>query len=78
VVSIHETGITVHPNDPGSLAWGILHTLQNPQWSRQRAANADRVVREQFNWARIADMTVKVYERVAGEASAGDWAYGEL
>jgi glycosyltransferase involved in cell wall biosynthesis len=78
VVDLHETGITVHPNDPGSLAWGILHTLKNPQWSRQRAENANRVVREQYNWARIADMTAKVYDRAAGEASAGDWAYKEL
>src|SRR5207253_2365110 len=53
VVTLHETGITVYPNDPASLAWGILHTLQHPEWSRQRAANAERVVRSQFNWARI-------------------------
>ena len=30
VVEMHETGIKVHPNDPQSLAWGILYTLQNP------------------------------------------------
>jgi glycosyltransferase involved in cell wall biosynthesis len=76
VVDLHHTGIKVHPNDPGSLAWGILHTLVNPQWAAQRAQNAYRVVREQFNWHRIARMTNAVYERVAHEARAGDWAYG--
>ena len=75
VVDLHQTGIKVHPNDPGSLAWGILHTLKNPQWSRQRAANADRMVRHQYNWARIADMTLQTYKRVVDEAKAGDWAY---
>lgn len=77
VVDLHETGITVHTNDAGSLAWGILHTLRNPEWSRQRAENANRVVRSQFNWSRIADMTCQVYERVVSEAKAGDWAYRE-
>src|SRR5207249_1386715 len=33
VVDLHVTGITVHPNDPVSLAWGILHTPKNPERS---------------------------------------------
>ncbi len=78
VVDLHVTGITVHPNDPDSLAWGILHTLKNPEWSRQRAENADRVVRSQFNWSRIAGMTEQVYNRVVREAKAGDWAYKDF
>ena len=41
VVEMHETGIKVYPNDPKSLAWGILYTLENPQWSRQRVQNAE-------------------------------------
>ncbi|HUP28239.1 MAG TPA: glycosyltransferase family 4 protein, partial [Chloroflexia bacterium] len=75
VVDLHETGIKVYPNDPESLAWGILHTLKHPEWSRARAANAERVVRSQFNWDLIAGMTVDVYKRVATEAKAGDWAH---
>jgi glycosyltransferase involved in cell wall biosynthesis len=75
VVEMHETGIKVYPNDPQSLAWGILYTLQNPQWSRARVQNADRVVREQYNWHRIAGMTVDVYNRIVREAMSGDWAY---
>ncbi len=75
VVDLHETGIKVYPDDPQSLAWGILHTLKHPEWSRQRARNADRVVREQFNWSLIADKTLDVYKQVVAEAKAGDWAY---
>jgi len=75
VVDLHETGIKVHPNDPESLAWGILHTLKNPEWSRKRAENAAQVVRTQFNWDLIAGMTVETYKRVVEEAKAGDWAY---
>lgn len=75
VVEMHETGIKVYPNNPESLAWGILHTLRNPEWSRQRAEKANRLARSEYNWARIADMTAQVYRRVVEEAKAGDWAY---
>ncbi len=77
VVDLHETGVKVHPNDPQSLAWGILHTLKNPQWSTQRVQNAERVVRTEYNWHRIADMTLDTYKKTVAEAKAGDWAYKE-
>ena len=77
VVDNHETGIKVYPDDQKSLAWGILHTIKNPQWSKQRVENAARVVREQYNWHRIANMTVDVYNKTVEEARAGDWAYKE-
>jgi glycogen(starch) synthase len=73
VVQHAETGITVHPDDPASLAWGIIHALQNPQWSAARVANAYRVVREEYNWERIARMTVDVYRRVIGERAISNW-----
>lgn len=75
VVEMHETGIKVYPGNPESLAWGIVHTLKNPHWSRQRAENASRLARSHFNWGRIAAMTVDVYNRIVSEAKAGDWAY---
>jgi glycosyltransferase involved in cell wall biosynthesis len=75
VITLHETGILVHPDDPGSLAWGILHTMVNPQWAMTRAANANRMVRELYHWDRIAKMTKAVYERIIHEARAGTWAY---
>lgn len=75
VVDLHETGIKVYPDDPQSLAWGILHTLKHPDWAQARARNAERVVREEFNWDLIAKKTIDVYDRVVSEARAGDWAY---
>ncbi|HYO50346.1 MAG TPA: glycosyltransferase family 1 protein, partial [Chloroflexia bacterium] len=74
---LHETGIKVYPDDPASLAWGILHTLKHPEWSQARARNAERVVRSQYNWGLIADLTVDTYGRVLEAAKAGDWAYKE-
>lgn len=73
VVALHETGLTVHPGDAGSLAWGILHTLQHPDWSRARAENAYRVVREDFNWTKIAAMTADVYTRAFEAWERDSW-----
>jgi len=73
VVQHGETGIMVYPDDPGSLAWGILHTLQHPKWSAARVQNAYRVVREEFNWERIARLTRGVYREVIAERAITDW-----
>jgi glycosyltransferase involved in cell wall biosynthesis len=73
VVQHATTGITVYPDDPGSLAWGILHTLQHPKWSAIRVADAYRVVRDEFNWDRIARLTTDMYWRVAAERVEVDW-----
>ena len=73
VVMLHETGLTVHPNDAESLAWGILHTLQHPSWSRTRAENAYQVVCEDFNWAKIARMTADVYTRAYAAWEQDSW-----
>jgi glycogen synthase len=73
VVTPHETGLTVRPNDPGSLAWGILHALQQPAWSHARAENAFRAARESFDWHTIAAKTVEVYERTFAAWQESDW-----
>jgi glycosyltransferase involved in cell wall biosynthesis len=64
VVTHKETGITVFPNDPESIAWGVLHTLKNPKWARKHAAKARQSVAELFNWTRVAILTKDVYQRV--------------
>jgi glycogen(starch) synthase len=73
VVRHAETGITVYPGDPGSCAWGIVHTLQHPEWAKQRVANAYREVLTVFNWDTIAHQTLAVYERVLEERRKSDW-----
>lgn len=73
VVRHGETGITVYPENPESLAWGILHTLQHPEWSEARVENAYRTVREEYNWERIARLTADTYRRVIAEAAVTQW-----
>jgi glycosyltransferase involved in cell wall biosynthesis len=73
VVRHAETGITVYPDNAESLAWGIVHTLSRPDWARQRAENAYKMVLELYNWDRIAGLTVDVYRRVVEEQRRAEW-----
>jgi glycosyltransferase involved in cell wall biosynthesis len=73
VVQHGKTGITVYPDDPESLAWGIVHTLQHPEWAAARIKRAYRAVREHYNWDRIAEMTTEVYRQVIAERVLTDW-----
>jgi glycogen synthase len=73
VVHHGETGILVYPNDPRSLAWGIIHTLQHPYWAHNRAEQAYQVVVEKYNWQVIAKATVEMYEKVVEERKGVDW-----
>jgi glycogen(starch) synthase len=73
VVQHAETGIVVHPDDPASLAGGIVHTLQHPDWAAARVASAYHVVREKYNWDHIARMTADVYKQVIAERAIVDW-----
>ncbi len=75
VVTNHQTGLLVFPNNPNSLAWGVIHTLHNEEWAKARAENAYRMVREVYNWRRVARETLAVYERVHREWLASDWRF---
>ncbi len=54
VVEHEVTGLTVYPNDPHSIRWAVEHIRSQPDQARIRAHRAARVVRDQFNWERIA------------------------
>lgn len=71
----HETGILTAPGNPDSLAWGILHTLQNPTWAAVRAANALNEVKHVYNWERIAHATIATYKKALGDWNASDWGH---
>jgi len=73
VVRHAETGITVHADNPESLAWGINHTLIRPDWAAQRAENAYRAVVSEYNWPRIAQSTAAVYDRIVTERAKMSW-----
>ncbi|GIW09120.1 MAG: glycosyltransferase family 4 protein [Chloroflexi bacterium] len=73
IITNHETGILVSPNNPDSLAWGILHTLNHPEWSRARVENAYRVATTRYSWRAIAAQTIRCYEQVVAERAETVW-----
>ena len=73
VVRSHETGLLIQPGNPQSLAWGLLHTLQNPQWTKVRVETAFQEVRDNYGWPIIADSTATIYRRIKDEWDASDW-----
>ncbi len=73
VVEDHFTGILVAPGDPASLAWGILHTLRRPDWSKARATNAYHVAKTKYSWDSIASKVAAVYQRVVRERQQVIW-----
>lgn len=76
VVEHDVTGTTTFVEDVDSLAWGIVRTLQLPDFARQMADNAYERVRTVFNWDRLAGETVDVYNRVWSEYVGSEWAQG--
>lgn len=73
VVRPHETGILTRQGDAGSLAWGLLHTLQNPHWAAERARNARDEVERDYNWHSIATQTIAIYHKARAERREGLW-----
>ena len=73
VVTNYETGLKVYPNNLDSLAWGVLHTLQQPDAAQERVRKAYAMVKNTYNWHRIAAETLGVYRRVLQEQKASGW-----
>ncbi|MGE5138125.1 MAG: glycosyltransferase family 4 protein [Rudaea sp.] len=73
VVRHEETGIVVHPDNPDSLAWGVLQVLGGKEKAMERAKRAARMVRSEYSWDRIAERTAEVYDRVVGERGQVVW-----
>lgn len=73
VVSHAETAITVFPDNVDSLAWGILQTLDHPEWTSQRVETAYQMVKDQYSWDSVARRTIEVYTRIIDERKVATW-----
>jgi glycosyltransferase involved in cell wall biosynthesis len=57
-------GLLVQPDDPQSLAQGILKIVKDKQLAEELSANGFRGVREQYSAANMADRVLEAYEEV--------------
>lgn len=62
VIEKTRGGLLVEPDDPESLADGILEVQRNPQLAEELSANGFRGVREHYSVARMADRALEVYD----------------
>ncbi len=74
IVDHDKTGVKVYPNNPDSLAWGIIKVLQDDGYAHYIRDNAYRKVLERYDWEKIAAETKRIYEGVLGEYSKSFWA----
>jgi glycosyltransferase involved in cell wall biosynthesis len=62
------TGVTTFAGDSGSLSWGLLQVLRNPELASKLRSTAHEKVRHIYNWKVIAKRTLEVYDKVLLEA----------
>lgn len=62
IVEITGGGLLVQPDDPQSLADGILKLVKNKQLAEDLSANGFRGVREHYTAANMADRVLEAYE----------------
>lgn len=74
VVHHDETGTLSFANDPGSLAWAILHVLRDPERANRLKEKAKQRLHVDFDWAGLAEKTIEVYHRVWAEFLDSYWA----
>jgi glycosyltransferase involved in cell wall biosynthesis len=74
-VVLHEkTGLTHFAGKPESLAWAIIHALRHPEQTAEYKVAANKRLDTDFDWGRIADQTIEVYNRVWAEFLGSYWA----
>ena len=64
VIDDGVTGRIVAPRDPERLAQAIVELLLNPEELRQMADNIRRKSMNELSWARLTEMTMRVYRDV--------------
>jgi glycosyltransferase involved in cell wall biosynthesis len=74
IVQHDVDGVKVYPGNPDSLAWGITRVLTDENYANHLRDNAYKKIQERYNWDRIAQQTMSVYETVLGEYSKSFWA----
>lgn len=73
VVQHGRNGLKAFPNNPESLADNILWVLTHPEQAAAMREQARRDLETEYNWGKIADQTIDVYQEVQSEYQRSDW-----
>lgn len=74
VVKHDVTGTLSFASDAGSLAWAVLKVLRDPVRAERLADTAKIRLKVEFDWSRLADQTIEVYDRCWNEFLTSYWA----
>jgi len=64
IIEHEKTGVKVYPNNPDSLAWGILRVLESKDLAEYLKKNMREKVEREYRWSTIAQTTKSVYGEV--------------
>lgn len=70
VVEHTHNGLKMYANDANSLSMQVRDLLRNPRWGKQLAATAFTELAK-YDWKRIAEQTIGVYEMAARDSIVG-------
>ena len=73
VVQHREDGLTIYPDDPGSIAWAVRELFRDPEAAEIRRERAKRKVVERYSWQGVAERTARMFESVALERVVTNW-----
>ncbi len=73
VVQHREDGLTIYPDDPGSIAWAVRELFRDPESAAVRRKRAKRKVIERYSWQGVAERTARMFESVALERVVTNW-----
>ena len=61
--SEEQCGYHVDPNNPSDIAWGVMSALEDPEKRKWIGKNGRKRVLAEFTWSKIAEKTIKLYEK---------------
>ena len=64
IVEHDETGVKVHPDNSDAVGWGIIRVLKDKIYANNIRKNAYRRIVEDYNWGKISDETIEVYQQL--------------
>jgi glycogen(starch) synthase len=78
IVQHEKTGIKVYVDNSDSLAWGILRVLKNSDVAKKIRENGYRKVLRDYDWDKIAEKTMKVYDLALMAAPRHDTTHSKF
>ncbi len=67
IISDGETGVLVSPDDPASLASGIIRLLKDDVLRAEMGARGRALVAERFSWDAVTESLLAAYRTIAGD-----------